>query len=203
MSTFVTREEMEALSPGLYDVLAPQFRDRLSSEGLASPQNAEIFRATFAMVPSVVDELFARLQYVEGSEWPMWKLVTAFYMIEARIGPTAVLDAGKQIYATMPWPPEVRSLADALRFTEIAYAASHFLSPASIVGCWRVASEVPGRIVLVDETPYPCWVNEGVIAGICTAFAKQSPTYELVDGATAKRNGGMTTSYAVTFTPVG
>ncbi len=201
MPTTLTRQEIEALSTGLYDVLPLQFRDRLPAEALASPQNAEIFRATFGAVPHIVDELFARLQYVEGTEWPMWKLVLAFYLIEARIGPGAVVDAGKNIYGTMPWPPEIRSIADALRFTTIAYATSHFLASADVVGCWRVESEDPGRIVLVDDTCYPCFVNEGVIAGICTAFAKQNPSYEILDPATAKRAGGMITRYSVTFTP--
>jgi hypothetical protein len=201
LTTYLTREQIEGVSAGLYDVLAPQFRDRLPAEALASPQNAQIFRATFATVPHIVDDLFTRLAYVEGTEWPMWKLVGAFYLIEARIGSSAVLEAGRQIYATMPWPPEVRSIADALRFTEIAYAASHFLSAASLVGCWRVESEAKGRIVLVDDTPYPCFVNEGVVAGICAAFAKQEPVYTVLDAETAKRAGGMITRYAVTFTP--
>lgn len=196
---YVTREEIEAVSPGLYDVLAPQFRDRLPAEAAASPQNAQIFRATFGRVPEIVDDLFTRLGYVEGSEWTMWKLVAAFHLIEARIGSPAVVEAGKQIYGTMPWPPEVRTIADALRFTEIAYAASHLLSPASVVGCWRVEAETKFRIILVDETPYPCHVNEGVIAGICAAFAKQSPSYQLLAPETAKRAGGMVTKYEVRF----
>jgi hypothetical protein len=198
---YLKRGEMEAVSPGLYEALAPQFRDRLPSKALASPQNAEIFRATFAAVPEIVDGLFTRLQYEEGSEWPMWKLVAAFYLVEAQIGSQAVLDAGKHIYATMPWPADVRSVADALRFTTIAYAASHFLSPSDVVGCWRVELEERGHIILVDDTPYPCFVNEGVIAGICTAFARQAPTYEVLDPATAKRGGGRVTRYSVKFNP--
>jgi len=201
MPTYLKRAEIEAVSAGLYDVLAPQFRDRLPADALASAQNAEIFRATFMAVPSVVDDLFARVGYVEGDDWPMWKLVTTFYLIEAKLGSQDVLDAGKQIYSTMPWPPEIKSIADALRFTTIAYATSHFLGPAEAVGCWRVESEVRGRIVLVDDTPYPCFVNEGVIAGICAAFSRQDPSYEVLDAASAKRAGGMITRYGVTFTP--
>lgn len=197
---YVTREEMEAVSPGLYEAVAPQFRDRLASQALASPQNAEIFRAMFSSVPEVVDALFERVGYVEETEWPMWKLVTAFYVIQAQLGPQAVVESGKQIYATMPWPEGVRSIADALRFTTIAYTSSHFLSPVEIVGCWRVEREERGHIVLVDDTPYPCFVNEGVVAGICQAFAKQSPSYTIAPNA--KRDGGTVTSYSVRFTPV-
>lgn len=197
----MTAEELNAAVPGLSQAIAPQFRERLDRHALASPQNAEIFRATFASVPNVVDTLFHRLGYVEGTEWPMWKLVGAFYLMEQELGPATVLDAGRKIYATMPWPAGVRSVADALRFTTIAYTASHLLSPSEIVGCWRVELEEPGHTILVDDTPYPCFVNEGVVAGICQAFARQNPRYEVAEPPPAKRNGGLRTRYSVRYTP--
>lgn len=201
MATFLTRDEVEAISPGTYELVPVQFRDRLPATALASPQNAAIFRATFAAVPDMVDELFAQLGYVEGAEWPVAKLVLAFYLIEAKIGASSAFAAGREIYSTMPWPPEVKTIADALRFTVVAYAGSHLGADPRIVGGWRVESEQPGRTVLVDETPYPCSVNEGVVAGICAAFARQQPSYELLEPEKSKRAGGMITRYAVTFRP--
>jgi hypothetical protein len=193
----VTREEMEAVSAGIYDAIGEQFRDRLPHGVEASPQNADIFRASFGVVPSLVDDLFKRLQYTEGKPWPMWKLVAAFYLVEARIGQNSVRSAGEKIYATMPWPPEVRSISDALRFTEVAYAESHLRAPRALVGGWTVESQTPTRTVLVDETPYPCHVSEGVMAGICVAFRRQKPAYKLLDAGKAKRDGGPTTRYEV------
>ena len=55
--------------------------------------------------------------------------------------------------------------------------------------------------MLVDDTPYPCNVNEGVIAGICSAFSKQKPLYRILDMPEAKRSGGMITRYEVKFEP--
>lgn len=202
MIRYLTREDVEAIAPGTYDLLPAQFRDRLPAEAHASGQNAGIFRATFAAVPDMVDELFAQLGYVEGNDWLMAKLVLAFYLMEAKIGPNGVLAAGTEIYSTMPWPPEVRSIADALRFTRVAYAGSHLNADEAVVGCWRVESEEAGRTVLVDDTPYPCHLNEGVIAGICAAFGRQLPRYELLDPAAAKRNGGRVTRYEVKFREV-
>lgn len=202
MATFLTRDEVEAISPGAYDLLPAQFRDRLPADAMASKQNAAIFRATFAAVPDMVDELFAQLGYVEGSDWPMAKLVLAFYLIEAKIGSNSAFAAGREIYSTMPWPPEVKTIADALRFTVVAYAGSHLDQSPEIVGCWRVESEEPGRTVLVDDTPYPCFVNEGVIAGICSAFGRHLPQYEILEPESAKRSGGMVTRYAVKYRPI-
>jgi len=201
MQAFVTEREMNAVSPEIYGLLPVQFRDRLPTEVKASAQNSEIFRATFSFDPKLVDGLFEQLEYENGSEWPMWKLVSCFYLVEKRIGPNTVRKAGERIYSTMPWPPQVQSLADALRFTEVAYFESHLRSPPDVVGGWRVESEQPGVTVLIDDTPYPCNVNEGVVAGICGAFSKQKPSYTLLEPETAKRSGGQSTRYEVKYTP--
>lgn len=198
----VSAATMNAVSREIYPLLPVQFRDRLPSEVLASAQNAEIFRATFSFNPGMVDELFAQVQYAPGSDWPMWKLVAAFYLVEKRIGPNTVRKAGERIYGTMPWPPEVASIADALRFTEVAYFESHLRFPKERAGRWRVEAEAPGKTVLVDETPYPCNVNEGVVAGICVAFAKQTPSYRILDAERSKRAGGTVTRYEVVFKAV-
>lgn len=129
------------------------------------------------------------------------KLVAAFYLVENRIGPNTVRKAGERIYGTMPWPPEVRSIADALRFTHVAFFESHLRAPVERSGQWRVESETPGVTILVDETPYPCNVNEGVVAGICVAFARQNPSYRILDADRCKRSGGSVTRYEVVFKP--
>ncbi len=201
MSKFVTRQQMEAESPGIYDVFPAQFRDRIPADVFASPQNAMIFRNGFDVMPGMVTEMFGRLKYTDGTNWPMWKLLAAFYLVEAKVGRNSVKLTGEKIYSTMPWPPQVRSLADALRFTETAYFESHLRSPKDVAGCWRVESEGKGSMVLADDTPYPCFVNEGVVAGICRAFAKQNPSYKLVQADKAKRAGGTVTRYEVTFAP--
>lgn len=202
MSMYVTRAAMEAEAPGVYDLLPPQFRDRLPTEVSASPQNAMIFRASFGVMPRLVDDLFAMLRYIEGTQWPMWKLVAAFYLVEIRIGQSSVRQAGERIYSTMPWSPEVRSIADALRHASTAYFESHMRAPQSVAGCWHVEFESPSRIVIVDDTPYPCHVQEGVIAGICRAFAHQRPVYRLIEPHKAKRAGGTVTRYQVDFAPL-
>jgi len=201
MPTFVSETQMTSVSPEIYGILPVQFRDRLPAEVSASAQNSEIFRATFSFDPNLIDALFKQLQYDDGSEWPMWKLVSCFYLVEKRIGPNTVRKAGERIYSTMPWPPEVNSLADALRFTEIAYFESHLRGAKDRAGCWRVELEKPGLTILSDETPYPCNVNEGVVSGICMAFSKQKPTYRLLEPETSKRAGGRVTRYEVRFEP--
>jgi hypothetical protein len=200
-NTYVTAAEMNAVSREIYPLLPPQFRDTLPSEVVASPQNTDIFRGTLSFDPRTLDELFAQVDYTPGTEWPMWKLVAAFYLVEKRIGPNTVRKAGERIYGTMPWPPDVRSIADALRFTEVAYFESHLRAPKERAGGWRVEAERPGLTILADENPYPCNANEGVVAGICVAFAKQNPSYRILEPERSKRAGGKTTRYEVVFKP--
>jgi hypothetical protein len=202
MPNFVTRAEMDGVSKEIYPLLPVQFRDVLPAEARASSQNSEIFRATLQVMPSLVNELFSQVKYVDGSEWLVWKLIAAFYLVEKRIGPNSVRQAGEKIYSTMPWPPNVTSLADALRFTEVAYSEAHLRGSAELVGRWRVESETLGRTILVDETAYPCYVNEGVIGGICRAFARQHGSYKILDSNQSKRSGGTTTRYEVIFEPI-
>ncbi|WP_437681895.1 hypothetical protein [Sorangium sp. So ce131] len=197
----VTRRVMESECPGIYDALPPQFRDRLPASVLASPRNAQIFRSGFDVFPGLITGLFKRLKYVEGTDWPMWKLVAAFYLLEVSIGKGVAKHAGEKIYETMPWPLQVRTVADALRFTEVAYFESHMRAPRWLAGCWRVERETSTCIVLADDTPYPCYVNEGVVAGIARAFSRQKPRYRILDEAEAKRAGGSVTRYEIEFTP--
>ncbi|RYE94765.1 MAG: hypothetical protein EOO75_01090 [Myxococcales bacterium] len=192
---------MEAVSAGVYDALPAQVRDRLPAEVMASAQNAQVFRATFDVLPRLVDDLLARLRQVEGQPWPMWKLVAAFYLVEVQIGHNSVTQAGERIYSTMPWPPTVKTIADALRFTQTAYLESHLRTPVSAIGGWKVESEGPDRMVLVDETPYPCHFSEGVVAGICRKFSRQRPNYRRLAPHTSRRAGGTSTRYEITYIP--
>jgi hypothetical protein len=201
MPKFVTRSEMDAVSKEIYALLPAQFRDTLPAEAKAAAQNSEIFRATLHLMPRLVTELFSQVKYTDGSEWLFWKLVAAFYLVEKRIGPNSVRQAGERIYSTMPWPPMVKSLADALRFTEVAYFEAHLRGGHEVIGRWRVDTETNGRTVLVDETPYPCSLQEGVIAGICRAFSAHKPVYTLLVPESAKRAGGMSTRYEVKYVP--
>lgn len=201
MNELLTRQEMEAECPGVYEILPAQLRDKLPARARASAQNAMIFRNGFDVMPGLVDGLFKQLRYIDGTDWPVWKLVACFYLVETRIGKSASMRAGEKIYSTMPWPPHVGGIQDALRFTVDAYQESHFKAPASVVGAWRVDEDSKGRMIMADATPYPDSLNEGVIAGICAKFSARHPSYELIDAATAKRNGGTVTRYEVRFDP--
>lgn len=201
MRKLVTRAEMDAVSKDIYPLLPAQFRDSLPADIKVSGQTTRVFRGALQVLPRTVNELFALMKYRDGADWQLWKLLATLYMIEKRVGPNSVRTAGEHIYSTMPWPPGVQSIADALRFVQVAYVSAHMQATAEACGCWRVRSETPTRMELEDATPYPCSFCEGIVAGICSTFSRQRPAYIVAEPDTAKRHGGLSTLYEIRYDP--
>lgn len=198
---FLTRDEIEAEVPGLYEVIPPQFRDRMPRGAMARAQNTEILTHGFAFLTSFVEKTFARLHYTKGQDWPFFKLVGAFYLVEQEVGTEAVRRVGTEIFRRMPWPPDVHDGFDAIRGIEGAYRASHYNTTFETAGGWPVHVDEPGRIVIENATPYPCFLEEGTIAGVCDAFPGDRLRYRLLADRGSKRDGATSTFYEVTVDP--
>ncbi len=196
---YVSEDEIRRYGDDVYLAISAQFRGRLAAGVKAHPQNAAIFRRAFANLDSQVDRLFDRLDYREGEPWEQWKLMAAFYLVEVQIGKNASTMVGTKIFETMPWPPSVRCLEDALKGIDGAYRASHHGAASKLIGGWPVLENRPGFIRIACATPYPCHMEEGTIAGVCSAFREQRPTYELLSDPPPKRDGGLQTLFEVRF----
>ncbi|AKT38352.1 hypothetical protein [Chondromyces crocatus] len=201
MSIFVTREEIEAIDPLLWKVLPLQIRERLPRSLTASPLNTTVLRRAFTMLRPFLERLFQRLGYEEGEPWPQWKLLAAFYLIQEEVGPATLFKVGRQIYATMPWPPSVRSVTDAVMGLDPAFRAAHHDAPDALIGAWRVVEAVPGRMVIESSTLYPCHLEEGTITGVCDGFSNERPRAALLMNRRPKRDGGRVTSFEVVYNP--
>jgi hypothetical protein len=200
MSQFVGRKEIEAYGKEVYEALPITFRDRLPAGFKAQAQNAEIFRRAFQALDSQVNRLFAQLGYQEGEAWDQWKLISAFYLVEQKIGKTASISVGTKIFGTMPWPPQIKCLEDALEGIEGAYRASHEAS-FDLIGGWPVLEKRAGYMKIANATPYPCYLEEGTIAGVCAGFPAQRASYQIMPKPSPKRDGGTRTIYEVKFLP--
>jgi hypothetical protein len=200
MSQFVGRKEIEAYGKEVYEALPLAFRDRLPAGFKAQAQNAEIFRRAFQTLDSQVNKLFSQLGYQEGEPWDQWKLIAAFYLVEQKIGKNAAIAVGTKIFSTMPWPPQIQGLEDALEGIEGAYRASHEAS-FELIGGWPVLEKRSGYMKIANATPYPCYLEEGTLAGVCAGFPAQHPSYQLLSKPTPKREGGTQTVYEVKFLP--
>lgn len=197
--TFVTRAEMDAVDPALWDALPPHLAGRLPARLTATERNTLLLRRAFVVTPDFVDRLLARVGHVEGEPWLLWKLVAAFHLVGREVGPATVLNAGKHVFAAMPRPPGIRGVAGALRALGDTFRAAHHDAPADLAGGFRITADEPGRIVIDDSSLYPCHFGEGTIAGICAAFAAEGATYRLLDEPPPKRAGGAATRFEITY----
>jgi hypothetical protein len=196
----VSKEEINKYGKDVFEAIPRQFRQRLPAGVTAQPQNAEIFRRAFRTLDSQADRLFTRLGYQEGEPWEQWKLLAAFYLVECQIGKTASTNVGTKIFETMPWPPSVTCLEDALDGLEGAYRASHEAG-FELIGGWPVLEARPGYMKISNATLYPCFLEEGTLAGVCNGFRAQRPSYRMLTNPIPKRQGGLETIYEVTFLP--
>jgi hypothetical protein len=199
VTRFVPRDVIEAHGPDVYEAIPSVFRDRIPY-GSASERNTDIIRKGFNLFSGAVDRIFQRLKYEEGKPWEQWKLVAAFYMIERHVGATTATRIGSKVFETMPWPPNVRSIEDALHGIEPAFRAAHENS-LELIGGWPVVEASPGLIVVENSTMYPCNLEEGTVSGICAAFREQLPSYKIRSRPPPKRDGGTSTFYEVSFRP--
>jgi hypothetical protein len=199
VTRFVPRETIDAHGPGIYESIPAEFRDRIPFT-TASERNTDLIRKGFNLFSGAVDRIFARLKYEEGRPWEQWKLVAAFYLIERHVGATTATRIGSNVFETMPWPPNVRSIEDAIHGIEPAFRAAHE-APLELIGGWPVVEASPGMIVLENSTMYPCSLEEGTISGICASFREQHPSYKIRMRPPPKREGGAATFYEVSFRP--
>lgn len=196
---FLSPTEIEAQVPGLLSLLPDALRSKIPANVRVSPQNTMVIRNGFGFLQRFIDDLFDRLDYVEGQQWSMVKLLGAFYFIEKEIGRAAVKRVGSEIFKTMPWPPHVQNVEDALCGIDAAYRSSHLDAPFELSGGWPVREQSPGRLLIENATPYPCFLEEGTIAGVCAAFPRDHAQYKLLSSPLPKREGGATTLYEVTY----
>lgn len=201
---FVTRTEIDAVWPEAYSLIPAQVRDRIPANVLAAAENSLTFRKGFSFLQSFVDQMFADLQYVEGEPWPMWKLISAHSMVEAKVGHETVKRVGATIFSTIPWPKSVTTIQKAVRELDVAYCNSHSHSRASepsrrAIGGWSIEREENSRIFLTTSTLYGDSIDEGVVDGLCQAFQSQSAKYVFPPGGPRKRDGATTTKYILSF----
>jgi hypothetical protein len=190
--SFVGRDQLEAV--GAWEYLPESVRSRLPVGLYASSQNTMIFRRGFSFLQSFVDALFQRLGHVEGERWEQWKLLAAFYAVEKEVGPVTCTRVGREIFSTMPWPPQVKTAEDALGGLQFAFADSHEHAPTALIGGWPVTERRDDVWIVDNTTLYPCSLEEGTISGVCKAFGA---TCRLLPDPLPKRLGGTTSRFEV------
>lgn len=194
---YVPRSEIEAVAPEAYAAIPAQFRDRIPY-GSAAAKHTELLQKGFGFLQRFLTRLFERLAYQPGEAWPQWKLVAAFYLVEQEVGHETSRRVGHQVFSTMPWTTRVSDLRSALHSMEPTFRTAHD-QPRAAIGGWPIIDSTRGRVIISSSNPYPCHFEEGVLLGICEAFASEHPSVRLLPTPKPKRLGGLESRFEVTL----
>jgi hypothetical protein len=105
----------------------------------------------------------------------------AFKTIAEKIGPRTLFACGKQILATIEWPPELDNLEAGLRSIDVLYHRSHRLNNVSMfdektgecrpgLGHYTLESLGKSSGVMVCPNPYPSEFDRGIITAMGRRF---------------------------------
>lgn len=162
-----------------------------------------------AAVMSVVEGLGAfrptglkilRKQGIDNPQAEKWYLqqawLNAFQEIARDVGDPVLRNIGSMIPETAVWPPDVKSIAQALASIDAAYYLNHRNGP---IGHYRFEQTAENAGRFVCDNPYPCAFDLGIIEGTSRKFAP-ADAYPLVEhDATqpCRKNGGGACTYNI------
>ena len=92
----------------------------------------------------------------------------AFRMISEKIGPATLKAIGNKIPQTALWPPDIKTIEEALASIDVAYHLNH---RGGEIGHYRFEKirENSGRMFC--DNPYPCVFDAGIIKSTAVRFS--------------------------------
>lgn len=134
----------------------------------------------------------------------------AFEEIAKDIGPRACYQIGRNVYGSVPFPPEIRDIYSAVASVDAAYHMVHrkggkiMFDPATgrkltgigSYGCQPIPNE--RKIISVCENPYPCDFDRGILTEVATRFQPAARvTHD--EKAGCRKNGANSCTYTITW----
>lgn len=125
-----------------------------------------------------------------GHLWyPQQAWLDAFSTISQEVGPTTLIQIGRQVPRQAQFRPGLHHVADVLLELDTAYQRAHRGGNAGFYK-YEPRGLRSGRIVC--HTPYPCEFEQGLVDALATRFAPQDAIIDLRhegDGTACKKLG--------------
>ncbi|HYO52205.1 hypothetical protein [Archangium sp.] len=120
---------------------------------------------------------------LEPQGWyPMRNALTAIRSIEEKIGPVTMRAVGRKIPEHSKFPPDIRTLEDALRSLDKAYQMNHRKQQGGNIGGYHFEAAAEGRGGrMVCDNPYPCNFDHGIIEALCERFRPKDAMWVRVE----------------------
>jgi hypothetical protein len=136
---------------------------------------------------------------IEPEGWySMRHAIAAIDAIEQKIGPVTMRAVGRKVPEHARFPPEVRTLREALQVLDAAYQMNHRGHQHGNIGGYHFepTGDRAGRMVC--DTPYSCNFDHGVIEAICERFRPKDAAWVRVDhGSGCRQKGSVACIYHI------
>jgi hypothetical protein len=125
--------------------------------------------------------------------------LNAFAVI-GRIGDRTLMAIGRSIPGNAQWPPQVKTIHDALASIDVAYHMNHrrhgraLFDPHSGsleegIGHYQLIATTETTAELAVSTPYPCAFDTGIVTAVAQEFAPEGARVEVEHGNSCRGKG--------------
>ena len=119
---------------------------------------------------------------LEPQAWyPMRNAISAIRTIEEKIGPVTMRTVGRKVPTNAKFPPDIRTLEEALRSLDKAYQMNHRGQQGRDIGGYHFEPAKDRGGTMICDNPYPCNFDHGLIDALCERFRPKDATWIRVD----------------------
>jgi len=137
----------------------------------------------------------------------------AFRAISQQVGPNTLFSIGQRIPRMATWPPQVKTIQQALASIDIAYHMNHRIEGKQLfdavsgriaegIGHYRYVETGPQSAAMVCDNPYPCEFDRGIIDAVAHKFKPASSALVTVkhdDAKPCRKKGADSCTYLITW----
>ncbi|MFC1669068.1 hypothetical protein ACFL20_01645 [Spirochaetota bacterium] len=145
--------------------------------------------------------------------YPQQKWLDAFKEISEKTGKSTLFEIGKQIPESAKFPPEVRTVEDALKSIDVAYHMNHRNTNGQPLFNPQTGTMLEGighydyeenanennKAYVTCDNPYPDDFDRGIITAIARKFSGGMVKVEVANENNSRKNGGNKTKYIVSW----
>ena len=144
-----------------------------------------------------------------GRWYPQQAWLDAFRTI-AEMGSKALYSIGKSVPQNAAWPPEIKSVKDALASIDVAYHMNHARQSRCLfdartgkaaegIGHYRYRDAGEREAEVACETPYPCAFDKGLVYAVADKFRPAGTLVRVHHGEACRAEGARACVLTVTW----
>lgn len=135
----------------------------------------------------------------KGGQWykqQAW--LDAFKEISETLGPNTLFRIGTKIPEQAKFPPEIKSIEQALGAINVAYQMNHRGGP---IGSYDFHLEGKGKAIMVCKNPYPSDFDRGLIQSMADRFKPQNSivSVELDPSKPSRKAGAESCTFLISW----